>query len=166
VAVLNGGTEALTTIRTGPGVAIVEVGPGTLTFGHRSLLLCYVTIQLLHKNRLQRVFGLALLTSVLLHHSLEVPIVPTPPTMPAHRNPSRSQSHAPYKPPVIVISSDEEEDPRPAPPRGLRKPRRSKRQEVLEVLDDTPVKHEEETETEKLRRQCHELEQVGSPCTV
>ncbi|KAH9979123.1 hypothetical protein BGW80DRAFT_1283147, partial [Lactifluus volemus] len=59
----------------------------------------------------------------------------------------------------IVISSDEEEDPRPAPPRGLRKPRRSKRQEVLEVLDDTPVKHEEETETEKLRRQCHELEQ-------
>ena len=86
--------------------------------------------------------------------------------MPAHRNPSRSQSHAPYKPPIIVISSDEEDNPRPKPPRGLRKPRRSKPQEVLEILDDTPVKHEEETETEKLRLLCHELEQVGSPCTV
>jgi hypothetical protein len=85
--------------------------------------------------------------------------------MPAHRTPSITRSHTrgPYKLPIIVISSDEDDDPRPSPQRGSRKPRRSKPQEVLEVLDDPPVKHEEtETETENLRRLCHELEQASS----
>ncbi|KAI0248205.1 hypothetical protein BJV78DRAFT_1238824 [Lactifluus subvellereus] len=79
--------------------------------------------------------------------------------MPAHRSPSttRSHTHGPYKPPIIVISSDEEADPRPAPKRGSRRPRRSKPEEVLEILD-TPVKHED-TETENLRQLCCDLEQ-------
>jgi hypothetical protein len=83
--------------------------------------------------------------------------------MPAHRSPSTSHSHThgPYKLPIIVISSDEEDDPRPAPKRSSRKPRRSKPEEVFEILDDTPVKHEQ-TETEDLRRLCYDLEQAGS----
>jgi hypothetical protein len=87
--------------------------------------------------------------------------------MPAHRSPSitRSHSHAPYKPPIIVISSDEEDDPRPAPSRISRRPRRSKPTEVLEIFDDAPrpVKHEDSETEENLRRRCNELEQVGSP---
>jgi hypothetical protein len=82
--------------------------------------------------------------------------------MPAHRRPSitRQHSHAPYKSPIIVISSDEEDDIRPVPQRSQR-PRRSKSQEVLEIFDGapTPVKHKE-TETQQ---RCRELEQAGSP---
>jgi hypothetical protein len=85
--------------------------------------------------------------------------------MPAHRRPSIARSHAsgPYKPSPIIISSDEEEDPVPVPKRSSRKPRRLRPEgEVLEILDDTPVK-QEEPETETLRRRCHELEQACSP---
>jgi len=81
--------------------------------------------------------------------------------MPAHRRPSIARPHAsgPYKSSPIIISSDEEEDPVPVPKRSSRKPRRSRPEgEVLEILDDTPVK-QEEPETETLRRRCHELEQ-------
>ncbi|KAH9993496.1 hypothetical protein BJV74DRAFT_795586 [Russula compacta] len=47
--------------------------------------------------------------------------------MPVHRHPSIVRSHAPgpYKASIIVISSDEDEDPLPPPKRGSRRPRRS-----------------------------------------
>ncbi len=82
--------------------------------------------------------------------------------MPAHRSPStttRPQTQGPYKIPVIVISSDEEDEPRPAPKRTSRKAKRAKREEILEILEQKPSKHEH-PETEGLQRRCHELEQV------
>jgi hypothetical protein len=86
--------------------------------------------------------------------------------MPAHRHPSTARSRAaggPYKASIIVISSDEEEEPLSVPKRGSRKPRRSRVEgEILEISDETPVKVEE-PELESLRRQCHELEQACSP---
>ncbi|KAF8499575.1 hypothetical protein F5888DRAFT_1683395 [Russula emetica] len=82
--------------------------------------------------------------------------------MPAHRHPSTTRSHAagaPYKASIIVISSDEEEEPLSVPKRGSRKPRRSRAEgEILEISDETPVKAEE-PELESLRRRYHELEQ-------
>ncbi|KAI9452646.1 hypothetical protein BJY52DRAFT_1292013, partial [Lactarius psammicola] len=81
--------------------------------------------------------------------------------MPAHRSPSttiRPQTQGPYKIPVIVISSDEEDEHRPAPKRTSRKPKRSKREEILEILEEKPSKHEH-LETDGLQRRCHELEQ-------
>lgn len=85
-------------------------------------------------------------------------------SMPVHRHPSIVRSHAvPYKASIIVISSDEDEDPLPPPKRGSRRPRRSRPEgEVLEILEDTSAKHEE-PEMESLRRRCHELEQACSP---
>jgi len=59
---------------------------------------------------------------------------------------------------VIDISSDEEEEPRPASNRTSRKPRRAKPEEILEILEEIPAKHEH-LETESLQRRCHELEQ-------
>ena len=93
---------------------------------------------------------------------------PPPPNsiMPAHRRPSTARSHAarrPYKSSIIVISSDEGEEPSSVPKRGSRKPKRSRAEgEILEIIDETPVKVEE-PELESLRRQCHELEQACSP---
>lgn len=88
------------------------------------------------------------------------------PIMPAHRHPSTARSHAvggPYKASIIVISSDEDEEPLSVPKRGLRKPRRSRAEgEILEISDETPVKVEE-PELESLRQRCHELEQACSP---
>jgi hypothetical protein len=85
--------------------------------------------------------------------------------MPAHRQPSTARSRAaggPYKASIIVISSDEEEEPLSVPKRGSRKPRRSRAEgEILEISDETPVKVEE-PELESLRRRCHELEQACS----
>ncbi|KAH9164903.1 hypothetical protein EDB89DRAFT_2077454 [Lactarius sanguifluus] len=81
--------------------------------------------------------------------------------MPAQRSPStttRPQAQGPYKIPVIVISSDEEDEPRPAPKRTSRKPKRAKREEILEISEEKPLKHEH-IETESLQRRCHELEQ-------
>jgi hypothetical protein len=86
--------------------------------------------------------------------------------MPAHRHPVAARSHAagrPYKASIIVISSDEEEEPLSAPKRGSRKPRRSRAEgEILEISDETPVKTEE-PDLESLRRRCQELEQACSP---
>jgi hypothetical protein len=86
--------------------------------------------------------------------------------MPAHRHPSTTRSHAtgrPYKASIIVISSDEEDEHLPVPKRGSRKSRRSRAEgEILEILEETPVKAEE-PELESLRRRCHELEQACSP---
>lgn len=82
--------------------------------------------------------------------------------MPAHRSPStsiRTHKQDPYKAPVIVISSDEDEAPRPASKRTSRKPRRVKPEEILEVLEEKPLKHEH-LATETIQRRCHELEQV------
>jgi hypothetical protein len=89
---------------------------------------------------------------------------PPQPTMPAHRHSSTARSHAqgPYKASIIVISSDEEEEPVSVPKRAPRKPRRSIPEgEVLEILDDPPIKFEEQ-DTEDLRRRCRDLEQVCS----
>lgn len=83
--------------------------------------------------------------------------------MPAHRHASTARSGGPYKTSIIVISSDEEDEPLSVPKRGSRKPRRSRVEgEILEILDETPVKVEE-PELESLRRRCHELEQACSP---
>jgi hypothetical protein len=86
--------------------------------------------------------------------------------MPAHRHPSMARSHAaggPYKASIIVISSDEEEEPLSMPKRGSRKPRRSRPEgEILEISDETPIKVEG-PELESLRRRCRELEQARSP---
>jgi hypothetical protein len=84
--------------------------------------------------------------------------------MPAHRSSStivhtQSQQQRPYKVPVIVISSDEEDEPRPPPKRSARKHKRVKPEEVLEISEEKSLKHEH-IETERLQRQCHELEQV------
>ena len=84
--------------------------------------------------------------------------------MPAHRHPSTTRSHAPgpYKASIIVISSDEDEEPVTPPRRAPRKPRRSKPEgEVLEILDGPLIKFEEQ-DTEDLRRRCRELEQACS----
>jgi len=81
--------------------------------------------------------------------------------MPPLRHPSTARSLAPgpYKASIIVISSDEDEEPIPATERGHRKHRRSRPEgDVLEIVDDTSVKLEE-PETENLRRRCDELEQ-------
>jgi len=81
--------------------------------------------------------------------------------MPAQRSPSttvRTQKQGPYKIPVIVISSDEEDEPRPASKPTSRKHRRVKPEEILEILEEKPSKHEH-FETESLQRRCHELEQ-------
>ncbi|KAI9510080.1 hypothetical protein F5148DRAFT_1182284 [Russula earlei] len=85
----------------------------------------------------------------------------TPLTMPPHRHSSTPRSHAPgpYKASIIVISSDEDEEPAPASKHGQRKPRRSKPEgEALEIVEDIPVELEE-PETERLRQRCQELEQ-------
>jgi hypothetical protein len=86
--------------------------------------------------------------------------------MPAHRRPSTPRSHAagrPYKASIIVISSDEEEEPLSVPKRGSRKPRRSRAEgEILEIFDETTVKSEE-PDLDSLRRRCQELEQACSP---
>jgi len=84
-------------------------------------------------------------------------------TMPAHRHASTARSHAPagpYKASIIVISSDEDEDPVTPPKHRSRKPRRSRPTpgEVLEILDEPPIKFEEQ-DTESLRRRCNELQQ-------
>ncbi|KAN0135467.1 hypothetical protein V8E53_006746 [Lactarius tabidus] len=82
--------------------------------------------------------------------------------MPAHRSSSttvRAQAQQrPYKVPVIVISSDEEDEPRPPPKRSSRKHKRAKPEEILEISEEMPLKHEH-LETESLQRRCHELEQ-------
>lgn len=102
-------------------------------------------------------------TPVLVHSPLPNSI------MPAHRHSPTSRLHAtgaPYKGSIIVISSDEEEEPLSVPKRGLRKPRHSRAEgEILEILDETSVKVEE-PELESLRRRCHELEQACSPIAV
>jgi hypothetical protein len=99
-------------------------------------------------------------TPVLVHSPLPNSI------MPAHRHLSTARSHAagePYKASIIVISSDEEEEPLSVPKRGSRKPRRSRAEgEILEILDETSVKVEE-PDLESLRRRCQELEQACSP---
>jgi len=85
--------------------------------------------------------------------------------MPPLRHPSTARSHAPrpYKASIIVISSDEDEEPKPAPKRGHRKHRRSRPEgEVLEIGEDTSVKLED-PEMEDLRRQYDELEQACPP---
>ena len=83
--------------------------------------------------------------------------------MPANRRPSSARSHTargPYKASIIVISSDEDEEPLSVPKRGSRKPRRSRAEgEVLEISEETPVKVDE-PELESLQRRCHELEQA------
>jgi hypothetical protein len=56
------------------------------------------------------------------------------------------------------ISSVEEDKPRPASNRTSRKPRRSKPEEILEMLEEILAKHD--LETESLERRCHELERV------
>ncbi|KAH9993189.1 hypothetical protein BJV77DRAFT_999076 [Russula vinacea] len=85
--------------------------------------------------------------------------------MPPYRHPQTARSHAPrkpYKASIIVISSDEEEEPVSVPKRGSRKPRRSRVEgEVLEISENTSVKVEE-PELDDLRRRCHELEQTPS----
>jgi hypothetical protein len=88
----------------------------------------------------------------------------TRPTMPPHRHASTARSHAPagpYKASIIVISSDEDEGPVTPPKHRSRKPRRSKPTpgEVLEILDDPPIKFEEQ-DTESLRRRCNELQEA------
>ena len=84
--------------------------------------------------------------------------------MPAHRSPSttiHTESQRPYKIPVIVISSDEEDEPIPAPKRSSRKHKhkRAKPDEILEISEEKPAKHEH-LETGSLQQRCHELEQV------
>ena len=84
--------------------------------------------------------------------------------MPAHRSPSttiHSESQRPYKIPVIVISSDEEDEPILVPKRTSRKHkhRRVKPEEILEISEEKPAKHEH-LATESLQQRCHELEQV------
>jgi hypothetical protein len=112
-----------------------------------------------------------------LFYSLSTPVLAHSPLpnaiMPAHRHPSTARSHTqgrqgrPYKASIIVISSDEEEEPVPVPKRGPRRPRRSRAEgEVLEISDNTSVKVEE-PELDGLRQRCHELEQACSPhCTM
>jgi hypothetical protein len=104
-------------------------------------------------------FTYTLSTPVLAHSLLPNPI------MPAHRHPSTARSHAaggPYKASLIVISSDEDEEPLSVPRRSSRKSRRSRAEgEILEISDETPVKVEE-PELESLRRRCRELEQACS----
>ncbi|KAI0297876.1 hypothetical protein B0F90DRAFT_1736642 [Multifurca ochricompacta] len=83
--------------------------------------------------------------------------------MPAHRYPSATRSHGsraqgPPKAPIIVISSDEEDKPKSAPKRTSRKSRRSKPEEILEILDDKSLKREE-TETDNMQQRYRELEQ-------
>jgi len=80
--------------------------------------------------------------------------------MPPLRHPSAARSApGPYKASVIVISSDEDEEPIPAAKRGHRKHRRSRPEgDVLEIVDDKSVKPKE-PEIENLRRRCDELEQ-------
>ena len=101
----------------------------------------------------------SLSTPVLAHSLLPNSI------MPAHRHSSTARPHAagrPYKASIIVISSDEDEEPLSVPKRGSRKPRRSRVEgEILEILDETPVKAEE-PDLECLRQRCHELEQACS----
>lgn len=109
-----------------------------------------------------------------LFYTLSTPVLAHPlfpnSIMPAHRQPSTARSHAaggPYKASIIVISSDEEEEPLPVSKRGSRKPRRSRVEgEILEILDETPTKSED-SELESLRRRCHELEQACFPhCSI
>ena len=94
------------------------------------------------------------------------PFSPPKSVMPAHRHPSTARSHAiggPYKASIIVISSDEDEEPVSVPKRRSRKSRHSRVEgDILEIMDDTLVKTEE-PELESLRRRCHDLEQAGSP---
>ncbi|KAH9988297.1 hypothetical protein BJV77DRAFT_755574 [Russula vinacea] len=81
--------------------------------------------------------------------------------MPPYRHPQTARLHAlrnPYKVSIIVISSDEDEEPVSVPKRGSRKHRRSRAEsEVHEISEDTSVKVDE-TEFD-LRRRCHELEE-------
>jgi len=84
--------------------------------------------------------------------------------MPAHRHsPTARSSGGPYKASIIVISSDEEDEPVLVPKRGkrgTRKPRPSTAEDgVFEILDETHVKAEE-PELDSLLRRCHELEQA------
>ncbi len=109
--------------------------------------------------------GFSLLITII--HPSPIGQAPTPSItiMPAQRASTaiRPQTPAPYKIPVIVISSDEEDEPRPAPKRSSRKPRRSKPDDFLEILEEKPQKHDQR-EGESLHRRCHELEQVYMCC--